>query len=744
MSRPFLRVAIVVSVLASLASAGGKIALSPAQVYNIAGQGDARLLVDEQAAVGDPRAARSGSASTLFTPGYIKKELHYPARAVIDLGVATQVEAAYWYDVNNADSLWLSCWESGTWTRVASRHLGKYNSWDSAAVSCHTRYFMVTLAGPASLLAEVVLYGTPDAASPPAASEEPLAYPAVDSIFGVNGFVDDPWDRLSVATSLREYHNWRWDEGDGSNPYSGFPDNQCAWSPSWVSGTGWGWNFDDFYAQANRHGVDPMPVFQGNALYMTGYAADSSENKPVREASRPTEDPASYVEHAAYLFQFAARYGSTRVADSLLRLRPGQPRSTGLGLVRSMEDWNEPNKDWRGRSGYFNPWELAAMASADADGHRGTLGRRIGARTADPAMRMVMPGLIELDTPYVAAMKLWSDLHRGGDFPYAVLNFHHYSSDAGGQSGNPTTGISPEADSLREKLERVARWKNRHLPGRKVWLSEFGYDANQDSRLRAARTPLTDSQEIQARWLVRSVLAIAASGIDRAHIFMLRDEWGPSPGNFASSGLTSEKGSWKPKKSWYALRATRRILAGTRFDREIASGNPLVRIYAFRGIEDPARQVYALWCPTAADKAVSGYALAVPAGDSFALAALPSGATASDTLETRSPLAAAASQVRVDVSERPVFVSFRDGASTIARLAVARRLSVRSAHGSIRLESHGDAIVSVRATRLDGRVVALWSGSAARVALPHPTSGLLALEVRTASGTTVRRVLPAL
>src|SRR5690606_29656477 len=111
---------------------------------------------------------------------------------------------------------------------------------------------------------------------------------------------------------------------------------------------------------------------------------------------------------------------------------------------------------------------LAAMSSADYDGHLQALGNTVGIKNADPNAKLVMGGLASLDLEYIRAMKLWSDYHRGGSFPADVINVHHYSND-GGFQGAGTVGVSPEADQLKNKVEAIADYRDRYLPGKELW-----------------------------------------------------------------------------------------------------------------------------------------------------------------------------------------------------------------------------------------------------------------------------------
>ena len=84
------------------------------------------------------------------------------------------------------------------------------------------------------------------------------------------------------------------------------------------------------------------------------------ENADIGTAK--TKDPASYAQLGAYLFQYAARYGKTEVADAKLTLASGQARFSGAGVLEGIEIRNEANGPWQGRRGFMTPVEQAALA----------------------------------------------------------------------------------------------------------------------------------------------------------------------------------------------------------------------------------------------------------------------------------------------------------------------------------------------------------------------------------------------
>jgi hypothetical protein len=632
---------------------GDRIRLSEEMLINLAGQRAAVELVDEQDLAGDPRQGNAQQPKTVYSNGWINAKLYYPLAVVIDLGVTCDLTDICWFDVEDQGVLTVEYRDGDAWRPVFSGPLSEYRKWTTRRVGAATRYLRLTYESPSSQIAEVLLYGKARGERSPVPPATPRQKPLMDSFIGVNGFIDDPVERIAACGHLREYHQWQWDEGNQDSSYPGYPNQQLAWSPSWVSGPGWGWDFDEFYRKLNNARVEVVPCLQGCAPYVVGFDKDRLDDKPIPAGSDPTR-PESYAAHASYLFQFAARYGGTVCDKGVLKLKSGQLVRSGLGLIRYVENWNEPDKWWKGRGPMFAPAELAAMCSADYDGHRRTMGPTAGIKNADPGMELVLGGLAKPEIEYLKAMKLWADFNRGGNFPADVINLHHYSNDAASHEGRPTVGLSPEADNLRERFAAIVQWRDRFLPGKELWVSEFGYDTNPQSTQHAPAIGDAEAQEIQGQWIVRSFLALAAAGVDRAQVYMLRDVNADSTTQYDTSGLTSEKAKGhQPKRAWYYVATLRHILRRTRFDSEVPSGAANVRIYLFRSDDATPHRAYVLWCPTSGQARVDGFSLAVPNASAATLTTLePTSATG-----RQMPLAVTNGKITVDVSERPAFVT---------------------------------------------------------------------------------------
>ena len=626
-------------------SATQKITLSPAMVVNETGFGEAEKLVDEQALAGDPRAGNGGKPTSTWFPEWTA--WHYPARAYLDLGRAYRVSDVYLYDGEGAGLVTISAGRPFRWTPLLTDDLSHFNVWNAHPVSVTTRYLEVTLADAGTKVPEIIVYGVPvgPAEAVPIPVVRPL--PTMDQLIGVNAFVDDPLDKMTVGGFVREYHNWDWDEGDGKT-YPGYPHNENKWNPSY--GAGGGWDFDGYYARLKAAGVIVCPAIQGGAVWLRTPGQGKAGDKPV-PAGQSATAPASYAAHADHLFQYAARYGSVRVADARLKLAADQPRRSGLDLLRYYENWNEEDAWWAGRDTYFQPAEFAAMCSADYDGDQGRMGRGFGVKNADAQAKLVMGGLAGLNLDFVRTMKAWADVYRGGSFPCDVLNFHHYSN-SGGEQSKGQVGISPEADGLRGKVAALVDYCRHALPGKEVWVTEFGYDTNPRSPQRAPVIGGYSAEEVQGQWLVRSYLALAAANVDRAAMFMLRDVDADDATQFSSSGLVTGKGKWEPKASWYYIHTLRDRLAGMRFAGEQLSGEAAVKVYRFKSAVG-AGGADVVWRTTSDGSTSARFMLAVGTKTGAAsLVTLVKG----EASGAASPLPLTAGRATVAVSERPVIV----------------------------------------------------------------------------------------
>lgn len=623
-----------------------KIVLDPSMVYDEAGaEGVSSRLVDEQAIAGDPASGKGGVPSSPWFPGY--KMFYYPGNIVIDLKGLYKITSIYLYNDEGKTHINVSTGAPFNWDFLYTEYVTPYKSWVKHDVNITTRYLRLSQLDFYSHIQEIVLYGSSAGpiASEPAAQEHDL--PLMEKFIGMNALANAPMDKVLVAGLIREYHQWFWDEGNSykfgaiTSLYPGYPNNQNKWDASYN-----GVNYDNYYSSLKNAGIICSPCIKESVDWLNIKAT----HKPILSGA-DSRDPHSYAAHADHMYQYAARYGNTKITDSKLKLGTGQPRNSGLNTVSYVEDWNEQDDWWEDSNSYFHPYQYAAMASADYDGHLGAMGTTVGVKNADPTMKMAMSGIARPNIDYVKSMKAWADKYRGGSFPGDVLNFHTYSTDVGGQD-NPTVGVSPESDKLKEKMQKITDYRSKYLPDKEVWLSEFGYDTDPNSKFRAPAIASFTQEEVQGQWLVRSFLALAAAKVDKAFMFMFDDPNSSSSQQFSTSGLVSSQATgFVPKTSWYYIYTLKNVLTGMKFNKEELSGNPKVNVYSFKSAAGKGG-AYVLWCNTSDGSTVDNFDLTLNSAATATLVSMKKG----DTDGVPTPLTIASGKVKVNVSERPVYV----------------------------------------------------------------------------------------
>lgn len=477
--------------------------------------------------------------------------------------------------------------------------------------------------------------------------------PTFGAFIGLNAFIDDPVPLLAAIGNVREYHSWQWCEGNGDSSYPGYPNNQN----SFVMFGGY-WNWDTYYSDLADAGVFGYPVIQAGVSFVNNGAV------PPVPADAGLTDPASYIAHADHMFQYAARYGRTSVADAKLKLAADQTRVSALGSVQYIEDFNEQDATWvlPGGAYLFPPDVYAAMASADYDGDQQRLGTTVGIKNADPTMKMVMGGLAgkgntfddweQSCEDYISGVQTWADAHRGGSFPGDVLNVHHYDFGPDGFGvPNPRPAVSPEDDAVVTKMKKLVAYRDAHYPGKELWITEFGYDTDSMSNLRSPPIGSNSAGIVQGQWLIRSYLALMEAGFDRAFVFVSRD--GCTGSNchvqFDTSGLTGVKGDWTPKPAYYFIATLRSRLAPFALAGVTSQGG--VKIAKAVDVAGN-RTAWILWSPTSMDTKVTGYSLDVGTSTSVKAVRLVD----QQLSGMESTLTVSSNHVTLDVDETPVLV----------------------------------------------------------------------------------------
>jgi hypothetical protein len=170
-------------------------------------------------------------------------------------------------------------------------------------------------------------------------------------------------------------------------------------------------------------------------------------------------------------------------------------------------------------------------------------------------MKVVMAGLANPTTDYVKGMIDWCKENRGYkkdgtiDLCWDVINFHYYTNES-----RQKRGVAPEKESngkyaaaLAQSFLQLVQNLNLDMP---VWVTEVGYDLDQNSPNRAIPIKEKTSLQTQADWLLRTSLMYSRNGIEKVFFYQLRDD-NPGTGKlYASSGLINKDFSSRPASDY--------------------------------------------------------------------------------------------------------------------------------------------------------------------------------------------------
>lgn len=559
-------------------------------------------------------------------------------------------------------------------TQIASFTGPRYNLWTGpypdqpdqynlTIPATNIKYIVINTYG--NMPSEIEFYGKyqapPTAITSPFSVVPPKHYP-LKSMSGVNGF---EWNFLTsdgfgiIPKSLqmgkafggfRHYLDWqKLENSEGSYTFS--PCNSGSW------------DLDKLYSTLKNEQIEVLACIKTIPDWMVNtYPSDrkSSENAAVK-FGRDLSLPQSYIEQAKVVFQFAARYGSnTSVNPALISLN-SKPRWTGdmintvrigLDLVKYIECNNETDRWWKGRDSYQTGREYAANMSAFYDGHLNTMGPGVGAKNADPNIKIVMAGTAMASTDYVRGMIDWCAQNRGYlpdgsvNCCWDIINYHIYSNDAkfSASGNNATKGVSPEMvdyESTATDFVKMSAVYGKNMP---VWITETGYDILPNGSSQYA--PVVGNKtvlETQADWILRTSLLSARAGIAKTFFYEMYDD-NPFGGQYGSSGLINDKDSTRRPSAQYLNQVNQNF--GNYVFQENINHNPEVDRYEYN-----KQSMFVLWSPTQNATTIN-YSLELGKMDSASIYQLNS---LVDTMSV-SLIKNTQSSLQVPVSETPIFV----------------------------------------------------------------------------------------
>lgn len=527
-------------------------------------------------------------------------------------------------------------------------------------------------------------------------SQDANPRPLMKDFIGINTRSSDDIRFIQKFDFVRTYHEWSDDAGFDLDGIPNCPHNLLSFNPS--NSEAAIIDLDGFYRQLSGRVSPVMKWLAPEMRGLTHYDPVLLEQKPVCGdlSAIDQQTPETYFDYARWVSITAARYGANNVCADPENPLCGLLNSTvidgdvvgasvaGLGNLRYLELGNEPDKWWHDGALRNTPnalWQMmpqqyAALLHAAYDGGGKSDAFRLspshpdflGVKNIDNQIQVAMAGLSDFRGRYIIEMLEKAYSLRASNpnavkkIPFDILNLHHYTSNNPNNGaayidnnalwntydyfGLNSDGASPEQCQLKKRYERFferlfAGISNNAIkaelagPGMKFWLSEFGYDTNNNSPTKAKLAQNSQSYfTTQAQWLVRAYLELSAveynyAGekivLDKVAAFDLRDaapqgessQYSAGGWLFSHSGLLTR--DFQPKRSWYFVQTLKNVLGNTVFTKDLNpdgsilfdNGGTPPRIYYYKGAD--GTRALAVWSPTSAN--VSGRYLTLSIND---------------------------------------------------------------------------------------------------------------------------------
>ena len=515
---------------------------------------------------------------------------------MIDLKIPYSVREIYLYDRSlRADSCWLYTGSLKKWNTAAALITASESGswgWKKITLDKETRFVMIRFSSYETAITEMVLYGIPRQAVPAAESfamHKGFTKAPLRQFLGVNYIMENEPGWLSPFHYSRLY-NFALDfDNDSSRDPNRVRFNMLHYGYYSKAKGKYIFNIDSLQ-QINQG--DLWFSIRGVSKWMSelGY---TDKDRPLNRPSLNSEDPGSYSRHAAMMWNMAAFFGYNKVDTNLLSLS-NRPLQSGRGPMTMFENGNEEDANWVG-SKYCSPYEYFAQSTADWDGDEARMGNRYGIHNADPHALLMMSGLTGPDTNRVKVYAFLADnLRADRQFIWqGGIQYHYYAQKDG-------RGISPEADSMRWKLSKVADCSYRIAPGVKCFLGENGYDKSSASRQATPMIPGFTASQSQAIMLLRSINATFFSGFDAYILYWLRDgNPEDDPRTYLTSGILRNMPDGKTQvyPGWYYISTMINQLGKYRADKVIRESGD-VWLYRYRHAEQPDSVAYFIYKPT--------------------------------------------------------------------------------------------------------------------------------------------------
>lgn len=343
-----------------------------------------------------------------------------------------------------------------------------------------------------------------------------------------------------ICSHARNYHNLLWDVKDPDNTpdYTSMADGKGTEAHWWL-------NWDREYQAWNDAGFDVHATIQ-----FLNKTVDTSTNK----WNNPFQAGYNYGK------AFAEHFGP----------------SPGNGLIKVMEVGNEP---WDYPPAFYQT-VLQGFVN--------------GSKAGNPNL-LVTSGAFQAHDPKALGNYFGNHVPSTVAPMLDIVNSHHYSFLS--RPDGVRIAVHPEhPESAFNEVRNVLRWRDANMPGKPVWVTEWGWDSHGVNES-CANTECV-SEAAAALYGVRGLLILTRSGVERATWYFFANT-ATCNTLFCRSGLTGSKNvNFAKKKVFYSLQALLHHAGSTSFLGTIQEDRDAY-IYVLGNNNDPTHIV--AWRPVLAE-----------------------------------------------------------------------------------------------------------------------------------------------
>lgn len=317
----------------------------------------------------------------------------------------------------------------------------------------------------------------------------------------------------------------------------------------------WNVNHDEYFGTAKSLGMNGLGYLFMSPRYTTSCPP---ELKFKHDAAYPPKDPQDYY---FYVNQVVSRYGTVKHSPSDL---VSEDKKSAMDLVQAYEIWNEPNlndPNWGHWIGTLDQYYEFMRPAIDA-GHR-----------ADPKALMFNGGFAGIEPGLINTLATYT--YKDGTHPcdhLDGLSVHTYTGAIAPELSMVDTNLNRGSNAVSgtphlENLMRLVDWRNVHMKGKPLWMTETGYDTGGNRAV---------SMRNHAAYTVRNTLMMLGAGIEQVMIYR---EAGDGNSLYAASGMLTSQG--QPRAAFFTLATLIRQITGSGALYKLQHDNEDIWLYAW-------------------------------------------------------------------------------------------------------------------------------------------------------------------